>query len=60
MTLVSLFDPEQRTFYYGRVIETPIPRWTVFDANHYKLKLDKDINMVTTERAYTSPIWYMP
>ena len=54
------FDPKERAFYYGRVIEIPTPRWTAYDAKHYKLKLDKDVNMVTQERAYTSPIWYTP
>jgi len=54
------FDPKERAFYYGRVIEIPTPRWTAYDAKHYKLKLDKDVNTVTTERAYTSPIWYTP
>ena len=54
------FDAKERAFYYGRVIEIPTPRWTAYDAKHYKLKLDKDVNMVTQERAYTSPIWYTP
>ncbi len=54
------FDPKQRAFYYGRVIEIPTPRWTAYDAKHYKLQVSKDIQMVTQERAYTSPIWYTP
>jgi len=54
------FDPQQRAVYYGRVIEIPTPRWTAYDAKHYKLKVSKDIQMVTQERAYTSPIWYTP
>ena len=55
------FDPKQRAFYYGRVIEIPTPRWTAYDAKFYKLKdLDPEIPMVTQERAYTSPIWYTP
>ena len=55
------FDPKQRAFYYGRVIEIPTPRWTAYDAKFYGLKdVDPKIPMVTQERAYTSPIWYTP
>ena len=54
------FDPKQRAFYYGRVIEIPTPRWTAFDAKRFKVKMGKDVPMTTTERAYTSPIWYTP
>jgi len=54
------FDPKQRAFYYARVIEIPTPRWTAYDAVRYKVKMDKKVPMTTTERAYTSPIWYTP
>jgi len=55
------FDPKQKAFYYGRVIEIPTPRWTAYDAKFYGLEdLDPAIPMVTQERAYTSPIWYTP
>lgn len=54
------FDPQQRAFYYGRVIEIPTPRWTAYDAKYYGVQLPKDVPMITTERAYTSPIWYTP
>jgi hypothetical protein len=54
------FDPAQRTFYYGRVIEIPTPRWTAYDAKYFGVKMPKEVPMTTTERAYTSPIWYTP
>ena len=54
------FNPSQRAFYYGRVIEIPTPRWTAYDAKYYGVKMSADVPMVTTERAYTSPIWYTP
>jgi hypothetical protein len=54
------FDPSQRAFYYGRVIEIPTPRWTAYDAKKFGIEMSKEIPMTTTERAYTSPIWYTP
>ncbi len=54
------FDPEQRAFYYGRVIEIPTPRWTAYDAKRFSVKMPPEVPMTTTERAYTSPIWYTP
>jgi hypothetical protein len=54
------FDAKQRAFYYGRVIEIPTPRWTAYDAKRFGIKMPKEVPMITTERAYTSPIWYSP
>ena len=52
------FDPTQRAFYYGRVIEIPTPRWTAYDAKYFGIKMPPEVRMTTEERAYTSPIWY--
>ncbi|WP_111544336.1 DUF3604 domain-containing protein [Mesorhizobium kowhaii] len=54
------FDPSQRAFYYGRVIEIPTPRWPAYDAKYFGIKMSPDVTMTTQERAYTSPIWYTP
>ncbi|HQQ76397.1 MAG TPA: DUF3604 domain-containing protein [Thermoanaerobaculia bacterium] len=54
------FDPAQRAFYYGRVIEIPTPRWTAYDAVRFGTKPLPGTRMTITERAYTSPIWYTP
>jgi hypothetical protein len=54
------FDPSQKAFYYARVIEIPTPRWTLFDALKYNVKMDKHVPMTLQERAVSSPIWYTP
>jgi hypothetical protein len=54
------FDPALRAFYYVRVIEVPTPRWTAYDAKYFGVKMPAEVRMTTTERAYTSPIWYTP
>jgi hypothetical protein len=54
------FDPKQKAFYYARVIEIPTPRWSAYDAVRYNIEMPDDVKMLTTERAYTSPIWYTP
>jgi hypothetical protein len=54
------FDPSLRAFYYVRVIEIPTPRWTAYDAKYFGVTMPKEVPMITTERAYTSPIWYTP
>jgi hypothetical protein len=54
------FDPNQRAFYYARVLEIPTPRWTAYDAKFFGTKMPDEVPMTTQERAYTSPIWYTP
>lgn len=54
------FDPARPAFYYVRVIEIPTPRWTAYDSVRFKEKMDQQVPMIVTNRAYTSPIWYTP
>jgi hypothetical protein len=54
------FDPNLRAVYYARVIEIPTPRWTAYDARKFGVEMPDEVPMITTERAYTSPIWYTP
>jgi hypothetical protein len=55
-----VFDPAAKAFYYARVLEIPTPRWTAYDAAYFKVKMPKEVPMITVERAWTSPIWYTP
>jgi opacity protein-like surface antigen len=54
------FDPNQRAFYYARVLEIPTPPWYVYDAFRYEVNIPKDAPTSQQERAYTTPIWYTP
>jgi len=54
------FDITEQAFYYVRVLEIPTPRWTAYDAKRFGITMGKEVPMTTQERAYTSPIWYIP
>ena len=54
------FDPKLPAVYYARILEIPTPRWTAYDAKYFGVKMSREVPMTTTERAYTSPIWYTP
>ena len=54
------FDPEERSFYYVRVLEIPTPRWTVYDAKFFGVEIPEGVPTSIQDRAYTSPIWYTP
>ena len=54
------FNPQQRAFYYVRVLEIPTPRWTTVDAQVFGDALPEAAPAFGQERAYTSPIWYTP
>jgi hypothetical protein len=54
------FDPQQRAFYYVRVLEIPTPRWTTYDAAFFDVERPDGVPATQQERAYTSPIWYTP
>jgi hypothetical protein len=55
------FDPDQRAYYYVRVLEIPTPSWLAYDRAYFgNIDLPDDAVMVHQERAYTSPIWYTP
>jgi uncharacterized protein DUF3604 len=54
------FNPAEHAFYYVRVIEIPTPRWTAYDVKRFGVKMEQQVPMTATNRAYTSPIWYSP
>jgi hypothetical protein len=54
------FDGDEKAFYYVRVLEIPTPRWTAYDANRFGVEMGPEVPMTIQERAYTSPIWYIP
>ena len=54
------FDPEQRAFYYVRVLENPTCRWSTWDANRSGVEPRSDLQPTIQERAWSSPIWLVP
>ena len=54
------FDKSEHAFYYVRVLEIPTPRWTAYDAKRFNVTMGKEVPMTNQERAYSSPIWYIP
>jgi hypothetical protein len=54
------FDPKQGAVYYVRVLLIPTPRWSTYDAVRAGLPLLPNVAATVQERAWTSPIWYVP
>jgi hypothetical protein len=54
------FDPNEKAFYYARVLEIPTPRWVLYDKVRLGVEIPEEAELIGQERAYTSPIWYTP
>ncbi len=67
------FDAAQPAFYYARVVENPTCRWSrhacnaaavdcsAIDSTHALWACcDPAVSHVVAERAWTSPVWYLP
>ena len=54
------FRPEQRAFYYARAIENPTCRWSTWDAIRAGVEPRPDLPRTIQERAWSSPIQYVP
>ena len=51
------FDPQERAFYYVRVLENPVCRWSTWDALRAGVEPRSDLPKTIQERAWSSPIW---
>jgi uncharacterized protein DUF3604 len=54
------FDPAIRAFYYVRVLENPTCRWSTWDALRAGVAPRPDLATTIQERAWSSPIWFVP
>lgn len=66
MTWDDPSPPTGPALYYARVLEVPTPRWSVHDCakagvvNPQECKQGGRLNATVRERAWTSPIWFVP
>ena len=54
------FATSEHAAYYVRVLENPTCRWSTWEAMRNGTPARPDVAATIQERAYTSPIWYMP
>ncbi len=54
------FNPDEAAFYYVRVLENPVCRYSQRDAIKLGVVHPKNVPQTIQERAWTSPIWYQP
>ena len=54
------FKVDDKAFYYVRVLENPTCRWSTWDAIKSGFKPREGLHETIQERAWTSPIWYVP
>ncbi len=54
------FNPDNRAFYYLRVLENPTCRWSTWDAIRAGTEPRDNLKKTIQERAWSSPIWYHP
>lgn len=52
------FTAGQEAFYYVRVLENPVCRWSTWDAIRAGEAPRSDLQATIQERAWSSPIWY--
>ena len=54
------FNKDERAFYYARVLENPVCRWSMYDAMAAGIEHPPELPKTVKERAWSSPIWYTP
>jgi len=54
------FTAGQRAIYYVRVLENPTCRWSTWDAIRARVPPNPRLKKTIQERAWSSPIWYLP
>ncbi|TVZ41878.1 uncharacterized protein DUF3604 [Alteromonadaceae bacterium 2753L.S.0a.02] len=54
------FNITEAAFYYARVLENPVCRWSMYDAKRAGVEHPAELPKTIKERAWTSPIWYTP
>jgi hypothetical protein len=54
------FDMTVPAFYYVRVLENPVCRWSTRDANSLGIEPLEVVPATIQERVWTTPIWYTP
>jgi hypothetical protein len=60
------FNAGSPSFYYARVLQRPTSRWSVHDClaspgtNPTDCAPGGKLNVQVAERAWTSPVWYLP
>jgi hypothetical protein len=47
-------------FYYMRVLENPVCRWSTHQANALGIPLSDKVPATIQERIWTTPVWYTP
>jgi hypothetical protein len=62
----AAFHAGAPSFYYARVLQLPTNRWSVYDClrspgtNPTDCAVGGKLNVKIAERAWTSPVWYLP
>lgn len=55
------YDSTQPAYWYTRVLELPTPRWSKYICEELSnCDIHPDANVMIQERAWSSPIWYLP